>query len=136
MVAVPLIYGRLTALDYEDNIANNPLIDELRTKMVCSEDNGFSDDYLDPDKRSIANGISIDFIDGSKTDEIVIEYPVGHKRRREEGIPLLLEKFRINLARRYTANQQHKILETTANLTAFNKLPVSHFINMLCEGLK
>jgi 2-methylcitrate dehydratase len=136
MVAIPLIYGRLTALDYEDNIAANPLIDELRAKMVCVEDEEFSADYLDPSKRSIANAITIEFNDGSKTDEIVCEYPVGHKRRRDEGIPLLIAKFKTNLARRFNDKQQQLILDSTENLTKFSQLPVSQFIDMLCHGFK
>ena len=87
MVAVPLIHGRLTAADYEDSIARDPRIDALRDKMVCVEDKQFSKDYHDPDKRSIANAITVKFKDGTKTKEIVVEYPIGHRRRRKEGIP-------------------------------------------------
>lgn len=101
MVAVPLIHGRLTAADYEDDIANDPRIDRLRDKMVCVEDRQFSKDYLDPHKRSIANAITIEFKDGSKLKEVVVEYPIGHRRRRKEGMPVLIEKFRTNLARRF-----------------------------------
>src|SRR4249919_1748575 len=96
MVAVPLIHGRLTAADYEDAIASDPRIDQLRAKMECVEDKRFSADYLDPDKRSIANGISIEFNDGSKMREVVVEYPIGHRRRRKDGIQLLIEKFKTN----------------------------------------
>jgi len=88
MVAIPLIFGRLTARDYEDDIAADPRIDALRTKITCTEDAAFSADYHDPQKRSIANAITITLSDGTVLDEIVVEYPVGHKRRREEGIPL------------------------------------------------
>src|SRR5438128_8198993 len=84
MVAVPLIHGRLTAADYEDDIAADPRIDALRAKMVCVEDHQFSKDYLDPDKRSIANAIGIEFEDGTKLEEVVVEYPIGHRRRRSE----------------------------------------------------
>jgi 2-methylcitrate dehydratase len=90
MVAVPLIHGRLAAADYEDNIADDPRIDRLRDKMVCVEDRQFSKDYLDPDKRSIANAITIEFRDGSKLKEVVVEYPIGHRRRRKEGMPVLI----------------------------------------------
>src|SRR3989338_11219085 len=85
MIAVPLIYGELTAAHYENDIAKNPQIDFLREKMQVSENVQFSQDYLDPDKRSIANAIQIIFKDGSKTDKVTIEYPIGHKRRRAEG---------------------------------------------------
>src|SRR5437016_1906730 len=111
MVAVPLIHGRLLAGDYEDAIAADRRIDILRDKMVCVEDKQFSRDYLDPDKRSIANGITIEFADGTRTPEVVVEYPIGHRRRRKEGIPLLIDKFRINLARRFPAKQQQAILD-------------------------
>src|SRR5262245_57613969 len=93
MVAVPLIFGRLTAADYEDVVAADPRIDRLRAKMSCVEDKRFSRDYLDPDKRSIANAIGIELKDGSRLKEVVVEYPIGHRRRRREGIPLLVEKF-------------------------------------------
>src|SRR3989440_1774600 len=101
MVAVPLIHGRLLAGDYEDGIAADPRIDALRAKMVCVEDPRFSKDYLDPEKRSIANAITIEFADGNRAREAVVEYPIGHRRRRKEGIPLLIEKFKTNLARRF-----------------------------------
>jgi len=132
MVAIPLIYGRLTAKDYEDNIAANPLIDKLREKMVCIEDEQFSKDYLDPDKRSIANAITIEFNDGSKLDEVIIEYPVGHKRRREEGIPLLMQKFKTNLARCYAKDNQDTILAKIDNLDKFKQMPINEFIDLLC----
>lgn len=90
MVAIPLIFGRLTAADYEDNIAKDARIDALRAKMYCTEDAQFTRDYHDPEKRSISNGLTITLKDGQVLDEVVIEYPVGHKRRRKEGMPLLL----------------------------------------------
>src|SRR5207248_277976 len=105
MVAVPLLFGRLTAADYEDAVAVDPRIDALRAKIVCVEDRGYSRDYLDPDKRSIANALTIELSDGSKLDEVAIEYPIGHRRRRGEGMPLLVEKFKRNLARRFPAKQ-------------------------------
>ncbi len=111
IVAVPLIFGRLTAADYEDDVAADPRIDELREKMVCIEDPQFTRDYYDPEKRAIANGLTVEFKDGSKLDEVVVEYPIGHRFRRNEGIPLLEEKFRINLARRFPAKQQKAIID-------------------------
>src|ERR1700743_1563570 len=89
MVAVPLIFGRLTAADYEDKIAIDPRIDALRDKMVCVEDPQFTKDYFDPEKRSIANAITIELNDGTVLKEVVVEYPIGHRLRREEGIPKL-----------------------------------------------
>src|SRR3990172_8444640 len=101
MVAVPIIFGRLTAKDYEDDGAADPRIDKLREKIVCVEDRRFTKDYHDPEKRAIANALTVEFNDGKKLKEIAVEYPIGHKRRRKEGIPLLEAKFRTNLARRF-----------------------------------
>ena len=100
MVAVPLIFGHLTASDYEDSFAADPRIDALREKMRCIEEPAFSADYHDPEKRSIANSLTLLLADGSTLSETV-EYPLGHRRRRSEGIPLLEEKFRTNLGRRF-----------------------------------
>ena len=131
MVAVPLIYGRLLAGDYEDGIAADPRIDSLRAKMVCVEDKQFSKDYLDPEKRSIANAITIEFADGSRTREVVVEYPIGHRRRRKEGMPLLIEKFKTNLARRFAAKQQHAILDVALDLKKLETMPVHEFVDMM-----
>jgi 2-methylcitrate dehydratase len=131
MVAVPLIHGRLTAADYEDNIAADPRIDALRDKMVCVEDKKFSRDYLDPDKRSIANGITIEFKDGSKLKEVVVEFPIGHRRRRKEGMPVLIEKFRINLARRFAGKQQQAILDVALDAKKLEAMPVHEFVDMM-----
>ena len=131
MVAVPLIHGRLTAADYEDSIAADPRIDALRGKMVCVEDKKFSRDYLDPAKRSIANGIAIEFKDGSKLKEVVVEYPIGHRRRRKEGMPVLIEKFRINLARRFAARQQQAILDVALDAKKLEAMPVHEFVDMM-----
>ncbi|TMH35781.1 MAG: bifunctional 2-methylcitrate dehydratase/aconitate hydratase [Betaproteobacteria bacterium] len=130
MVAVPLIYGRLTASDYEDSIAADPRIDWLRAKMVCVEDRNFSRDYLDPDKRSIPNAITVEFKDGSRLKEVVVEYPIGHRRRRREGIPLLVEKFKVNLARRFPTKQQQAILELALDAGALEATPVHAFVDM------
>ena len=130
MVAVPLIHGRLTAQDYEDRIAADPRIDALRARMACVEDKGFSRDYHDPEKRSIANAITVEFADGKKTGEVVVEYPIGHRRRRKEGIPLLEEKFRTNLARRFPARQQRAILDLCLDQKRLEKTPVDEFVDM------
>jgi len=109
MVAVPLITGNLVAEDYEDNVAANPLIEILRDKMEVKEDKGYTKDYYDPDKRSIANAVQIFFKDGTKTDKIEIEYPIGHRRRRAEGIPVLVQKVQEALRGHYPAAQAQKI---------------------------
>jgi len=131
MVAVPLIHGRLTAADYEDNVARDPRIDKLRAKMECIEDKRFSKDYHDPEKRSIANAITVEFKDGSKTREIVVEYPIGHRRRRKEGIPLLVEKFRSNLARRFPVKQQQAVLDVALDAKRLEAIAVHEFVDML-----
>ena len=129
MVAVPLIHGRLTAEDYEDKVAADPRIDKLRAKMVCVEDKGFSRDYHDPDKRSIANAITVHFKGRQKTGEVVVEYPIGHRRRRKEGIPLLEAKFRTNLARRFPGEQQQAILSLCNDQRRLEATPVSEFVD-------
>jgi 2-methylcitrate dehydratase len=130
MVAVPLIYGRLTAADYENNIASNPAIDALRDKMVCVEDVQFTKDYHDPEKRSIANALTVTLKDGTVLDEVVVEYPIGHKRRRADGIPLLIEKFKINLARRFPEKQQSTILNASLDLKTISDIPVNEYVDM------
>ena len=131
MVAVPLIHGRLTAADYEDGIARDPRIDALRDKMTCVEDKKFSKDYHDPEKRSIANAITVEFKDGTRLKEIVVEYPIGHKRRRKEGMPVLIEKFRTNLARRFAAKQQQAILDVALDAKRLEALPVHEFVDLM-----
>jgi 2-methylcitrate dehydratase len=130
MVAVPLIFGRLTASDYEDSIANDKRIDILRDKITCTEDRGFTQDYHDPKKRSIANALTIEFNDGKKLKEVVVEYPVGHARRRKEGIPLLEAKFKTNLARRFPVKQQTAILDVALRQKKLEAMPVHEFIDL------
>ena len=110
MVAVPLLRGRLTAADYEDEAAADPRIDALREKIACVEDPAFTADYHDPDKRSIANGLTVELDDGTVLPEVVVEYPLGHKRRRAEGIPAGREVPR-QPARRFPPRQQQAILD-------------------------
>jgi 2-methylcitrate dehydratase len=131
MVAVPLLFGRLTAADYEDEVAHDPRIDPLRDKMVCVEDKQFSRDYLDPAKRSIPNGLTVEFKDGKKLAEVVVEYPIGHQRRRREGMPLLVEKFERNLARRFPAKQQQAILELCLDPQRLEATPVHEFVDLM-----
>lgn len=131
MIAVPLIYGRLTAADYEDEVAADPAIDALREKIICVEDEVFTQDYHDPEKRSIANALTVEFKDGTIWDEVVVEYPIGHRRRREEGIPLLIEKYKINLARRFPEKQQRVILENSLAYERLTDLDVNSFMDLL-----
>ncbi len=134
MVAVPLIFGRLTAADYEDAVAADPRIDTLRAKIRCVEDPQFTADYHDPEKRSIANGLSVSFTDGTVMDEVLVEYPIGHRRRRAEGIPLLEAKFRRNLARRFSPARQAQILAVALDQAALEKMPVREFMDLLVPG--
>jgi 2-methylcitrate dehydratase len=133
MVAVPLIFGRLTARDYEDAIADDPRVDALRAKMHLSEDESFTADYFDPAKRSIANAMTIECNDGTIFGEEVVEYPVGHARRRAEGIPLLVEKFKINLNRVFAPDQQKKILDLCLDRKALEATEVKDFMAMLVK---
>ncbi|KAL7411256.1 2-methylcitrate dehydratase [Mrakia frigida] len=130
MVAVPLIFGRLTSEDYSDDVASDPRIDALREKMYCEEEKRFSVDYLDPDKRSIGNAIQITLKDGTVMEEVEVEYPVGHQRRREEGIPLLLAKFKRHIGPHFSQARQDKILEVTKDLKTFQALGVKDFMDL------
>jgi 2-methylcitrate dehydratase len=131
MTAVPFIFGRLTARDYEDDIAADPRIDALREKIVCEEDSGYTVDYHDPAKRSIANAITVEFKDGSSFAEVAVEYPIGHARRRVEGIPLLIEKYKTNLARIYDADKQKKIADLCLDYDKLAATPVNEFMDLL-----
>jgi 2-methylcitrate dehydratase len=130
MVAVPLIFGRLTAADYEDDVARDPRIDPLRNKISCVEDKRFTRDYHDPKKRSIANALTVEFKDGSKLKEVVCEYPIGHKRRRSEGMPILVEKLKTNLARRFPDKQRKAILELCLDADRLARTPVNEFVDL------
>jgi 2-methylcitrate dehydratase len=129
MVAVPLLSGRLTAADYEDHVAADVRIDALRAKIECVEEPRFTADYLDPEKRSIANTVVIECEDGS-TFEQTVEYPIGHRLRRVEGTPLLEAKFRTNLARRFPAEQQSEILAACRDQEQLEQMPVHVFVDL------
>lgn len=130
MVAIGLLYGDLNAEHYEDSIAKNPQIDLLRNKMQVTENPIFSKDYLDPNKRSIANSIEVIFKNGQKTETITIEYPIGHERRRQEGIPVLLAKFRKNLSTRFAANRVRDIVELMQDTQKLELMEVDSFMNL------
>jgi len=130
MVAVGLIKGNLTAADYEDEAAADPRIDALRAKMVCVEKKQYSRDYLDPRKRSIANQLQVFFKDGTRTEKVEVEYPVGHRRRRREAIPLLEAKFRRNLERRFPSARREAILDLCRDQQRLEKTPVSEFVDL------
>jgi 2-methylcitrate dehydratase len=134
MVAIPLLYGRLTAADYEDGIAADPRIDALRAKMECVEEPAFTRDYHDPEKRSIANTLRMELNDVKLNDgtvlEETVEYPIGHRRRREEGIPLLIEKFKTNLRRRFDEEQRERILAVSLDRRRLEAMPVNEYVDL------
>ncbi len=133
MVSIPLLFGRLTAADYEDAVAldpeTGPRIDTLRAKIECVEEPQFTRDYHDPDKRSIANRLVVQLEDGALLEETV-EYPIGHRRRREEGMPLLVKKFKTNLRRRFAEPQQQRILDVSLDPARFDAMPVNEYVDL------
>jgi len=133
MISIPLIFGRLTAADYEDTVALDrtwgPRIDALRATIECVEEPRFTADYHDPDKRSIANALRIELIDGTVLEQTV-EYPIGHRRRRAEGLPLLVEKFKTNLRRRFPEDRQEKILSASLDSDRLEFMPVSEYVDL------
>jgi len=130
MVAVPLIFGRLTADDYTDTVAADPRIDVLRAKMTVKENPRFTKDYFDPDKRFIGNAVQVFFKDGSKTDKVSIDYPIGHRRRRAEGIPVLLDKFRKALAGCLSPAHVVEIIDICEQDGGMLEMPVPAFMDL------
>ena len=130
IVAIGLIKGNVVATDYEDDVASDPRVDALRSKMVCVEKQQWTLDYLDSSKRSIANAVQVFFKDGSKTENIAFEYPIGHRRRRKEGVPLLEAKYRTNLARRFPAKQQAAIFSLCNDQKKLEATPVHEFVDL------
>ena len=130
MVAVPLIFGRLSAADYEDNVAQDPRIDALRDKMSVEVDERYTREYLEADKRSIANAVQIFYKDGTKSKKVEVEYPIGHRRRRDEGIPLLIEKFQRNLARKISPKNIAKISEICADGARLESMAFNEFSDL------
>ena len=133
IAAIPLIFGRLTAADYEDDIAGDVRIDQLRARMQVSENEQFTRDYMDPDKRAISNALQVFFTDGTSTPRIEIEYPIGHPRRRAEGVPVLLEKFRENLATRFDSKRVRQIIAACQDRDALEAMPVPDFMELWVE---
>jgi len=120
--------------DYEDKMAQDPRVDLLREKMVCQENKKYTEDYLDPEKRSIANAIQIFYLDGVPSEQIAVEYPIGHKRRREEGIPKLVEKFKRNLAREFDVGRVSKILAVSLDQDKLESMPVNEYVDLYWQG--
>lgn len=130
MVAVGLIKGNLCAADYEDDVAADPRIDVLRERIEVTEEARFSKEYLDPEKRCIANALQVYFADGTRTAEVTIDYPVGHRRRRAEGLPLLLRKFEAHLARRFTPVQARAILDVSLDAQRLDAMAVNEYVDL------
>lgn len=130
MVAVPLVFGRLSAEDYEDSVANDSRIDILRDKMVIEVDERYTREYLEADKRSIANAVQIFYKDGTKSEKVEVEYPIGHKRRREEGIPVLIAKFERNIARRLSPKKCEKIKAICSHQGTLENMPFNEFSDL------
>ena len=131
MVAIGLLKGALTADDYEDAVAADPQIERLRDVMEVTENEQFTRDYLDPEKRAIGNAITITFKDGSGTDMITVDYPIGHRRRRSEGIPVLKEKFERCLRGRLSADKCESILAHCENQASFERIAVDEMMSLL-----
>ena len=129
MAAIGLIFGNLTAADYEDKVAADPRIDALRSKMTVTEDKQYSKDYLDPDKRSIANAVQVFFQDGSHTAKIAVEYPIGHRRRRKDGIPLLQQKAQSAFTVHYGKTKSAQLMTLFTNRAKLEKMPVHEFVS-------
>jgi 2-methylcitrate dehydratase len=130
MVAVPLLFGRLTADDYNDDVAADPRIDALRAKMTVKENPLFTKDYFDPEKRYIGNSVQVFFADGSKTDKVSIDYPIGHRKRRAEGIPVLLRKFEAALGGYFQAGQAARILDACREANRLESMPLHDFLRL------
>jgi aconitate hydratase 2/2-methylisocitrate dehydratase/2-methylcitrate dehydratase len=131
MSAIGLLKGNLSAQDYENAAASDPRIDAIREKMICVEKSEYTADYLNPEKRSIANAIQIFFKDSTSSDNIAVEYPIGHRRRRDQGIPELVKKFQVNLARRFDAKKQADILALCLDQAKLEATSVNTFVDML-----
>ena len=133
MVAIGLLKGNLVAEDYEDDVAKDPRVDELREKMIINEDKRYSKEYLEADKRSIANRIKVHFKDGTATNEVEVEYPIGHKRRRKEGIPILEKKFKDNLSITYDEFKSNEIFELCMDQRKLEEISVADFQQLLSK---
>jgi 2-methylcitrate dehydratase len=134
MVAIPLIFGRLTAADYEDSIANDPRVDRLRSAMQVRENTQFTQEYYAADKRFIGNAVQVFFRDGSSTPRIAVDYPIGHRKRRAEGMPVLVRKFEASVAAHFTPKQTESIKALFADRARLEQLPVQEFVAGLVKN--
>jgi 2-methylcitrate dehydratase len=134
MTAIPLIFGRLTAADYEDAVAGDPRVDALRDKMIVRENVTFTEEYYAADKRYIGNAVQVFFKDGTATERVQVDVPVGHRKRRAEGIPLLLEKFEASVAAHFAPPQTIKIKAMFADRAKLEAMPVHEFVSVLVKA--
>ncbi|MDB6084476.1 MAG: prpD, partial [Gammaproteobacteria bacterium] len=135
MVAIPLLFGRLTASDYEDAVAHDPRVDALRDKMQVKENPTFTREYYDADKRYIGNAVQVFFADGSASPRVQVDYPIGHRRRRGEGMPVLVKKFETSVAAHFGAKQTEAIKKAFADQAALAALPVADFVAKLVSAI-
>jgi 2-methylcitrate dehydratase len=135
MVAIPLIFGRLTAADYEDEVANDPRVDALRSKTQVRENPIFTQEYYAADKRYIGNAVQVFFKDGSSTARTQVDYPIGHRKRRAEGMPVLVKKFETSVAAHFGAKQSEAIKRMFADKAALTALPVSDFMAQMVSAV-
>jgi 2-methylcitrate dehydratase len=134
MVAIPLLFGRLDASDYEDQVANDPRVDALRAKMQVKENSLFTQEYYAPDKRYIGNAVQVYFKDGSSSKRVQVDVPIGHRQRRAEGMPVLVKKFETSVAAHFGVKQTESIKKAFADLTALSAMPVSDFVAKLVSA--
>jgi 2-methylcitrate dehydratase len=131
MVAIPLLFGRLEASDYEDQVASDPRVDALRAKMQVKENAAFTQDYYDPDKRYIGNAVQVFFKDGSASGRVAVDYPIGHRKRRAEGMPVLVKKFESSVAAHFQPKQTESIKALFADRKPLMAMQVSDFVAKL-----
>ena len=134
MVAIPLIFGRLQASDYEDAVANDPRVDALRDKMVVSENATFTEEYYAPDQRHIGNAVQVFFTDGTRTERVAVDYPIGHRKRRVEGMPMLVKKFEASVAAHFSVKQTESIKAVFADRAKLENMPVQEFVAALVKN--
>jgi 2-methylcitrate dehydratase len=131
MVAIPLLFGRLEASDYEDKIAGDPRVDALRAKMQVKENPAFTKDYYDADKRYIGNAVQVFFKDGTASNRVAVDYPIGHRKRRAEGMPVLVKKFEASVAAHFQPKQTESVKAMFADQKMLATMPVSEFVAKL-----
>jgi 2-methylcitrate dehydratase len=131
MVAIPLLFGRLEASDYEDAVATDPRVDALRAKMQVKENADFTKDYYDPQKRYIGNAVQVFFKDGSSSPRVAVDFPIGHRKRRAEGMPVLVKKFESSVAAHFQPKQTESIKAMFVDRKSLMSMPVSDFVAKL-----